>query len=157
MDQQQLHNLIDEFLRKMSIDFESIDRAESELPEYTKFIINTPDSGILIGKDGEHLTALGFVIRKVIEKHSGEEIAPKFFIDVGGYQSNKIQKIQKVARIMADRATSFKRDIELPPMTSYERMIIHSTLSDSSNINTESEGQGRSRRVIVRYVEGEQI
>jgi len=134
-----------------------LEEAASELPDYTKFVIKTPDSGILIGKDGEHLSALGFVLRKTVEKAAGEDTPPKFFVDVGGYQSNKIQKIQKVARIMADRATSFKRDIELPPMSPYERMVIHSTLAEAANIATESEGQGRGRKIVVRYVETENL
>ena len=52
---------------------------------------------------------------------------------------------------MAERAVSFKRDIELPPMVAYDRLVIHSTLSDFRGVETESEGQGRFRRVIVRY------
>ncbi len=153
MNTGEIQNLIDEFLKKMSIDIESLEEAPSELPDYVKFVVKTPDSGILIGKDGEHLSALGFVLRKAVEKAAGEEAPTKFFVDVGGYQSNKIQKIQKVATIMADRATSFKRDIELPPMSPYERMVIHSTLTNKTNIETESQGQGRERRIIVRYVE----
>jgi len=153
MDKDQLQTIINEFLKRMNVDFDSVDCAPSELPDYIKIVINTKDSRVLIGKDGEHLTALGFVVRKVVEKKSGDSVAPKFFIDIGGYQANKIQKIQKVANIMADRASSFKRDIELPPMTAYERMVIHSTLSLKPNIKTESEGQGPTRRVVVKYME----
>lgn len=150
MSVQKTQETIKDFLGKMGVSFKSVDVASSELPDYTKFSIDTEESGVLIGKDGEHLSALAFVLRKVAEKQLGDD-APKFFIDVGGYQSNKIQRIQKVAVIMAERATSFKRDIELPPMSAYERMVIHSTLAEHSNVETESEGQGRFRRVIVRY------
>jgi len=152
MSNQQIQEIIKEFLKEMGVIFSSVNVGESELPDYIKFSVDTDDSRILIGKDGEHLSALVYVVRKIAEKQLGEE-TPKFFIDIGGYQSNKIQKIQKVARIMAERATSFKRDIELPPMTAYERMVIHSTLSEHGNVATESEGQGPFRRVIVRYVE----
>jgi len=153
MSTQIIKETINEFLGKMGVEIKSLSIEDSELPEYTKFLINTPDSGILIGKDGEHLLALAYILRKVVEKKFDNDELPKFFIDVGGYQANKIQKIQKVAQIMADRATTFKRDIELPPMSAYERMVIHSTLSETNNIATESEGQGRFRRVIVRYTE----
>ncbi len=150
MSVQNTQHTIEDFLSQMGISFKSVDILESELPDYIKFSIDTDESGVLIGKDGEHLSALSFVIRKVAEKKMGES-TPKFFIDVGGYQSNKIQKIQKVAKIMAERAVSFKRDIELPPMGAYDRLVIHSTLSEHSGVETESEGQGRFRRVIVRY------
>ena len=53
---------------------------------------------------------------------------------------------------MAERARELKYDVEMEPMSSYERLIIHSVLQGSANIKTESQGDGRSRRVVVRYV-----
>lgn len=152
MHEEKIQSIIKDFLANMGMVVNKIETAESELPDYIKVSVDTDDSRILIGKDGEHLSALVFLVRKIIEKEFGEN-APRFFIDIGGYQANKIQRIQKVARIMADRATSFKRDIELPPMSAYERMVIHSTLAGHGSVGTESEGQGSARRVIVRYRE----
>ncbi len=150
---QQIKQLIEETLNKMGISYTSVSVVDTELPDYTKFDIETQESGMLIGKDGEHLSALSFVLRKMLEKQFDTQETPRFYIDIGGYQKTKIEKIQKVAKIMAERATSFKRDIELPPMTAYERMVIHSTLKEMPNIETESQGKGRDRRIYVRFKE----
>ena len=53
---------------------------------------------------------------------------------------------------MASRAKTFKRDIELEPMSSYERMIVHSTLADDTAVRTESDGEGKFRKVIIKYI-----
>ena len=56
--------------------------------------------------------------------------------------------------MMAERARSFQYDVELSPMSSYERLIIHTTLSDAPNVKTESQGEGRNRRVVIKYAAG---
>jgi predicted RNA-binding protein Jag len=53
---------------------------------------------------------------------------------------------------MSDRAKSFKIDVELDPMSSYERMIVHSYLEGVPEIKTESIGEGSSRRVVIKYI-----
>ena len=54
---------------------------------------------------------------------------------------------------MAERARFFKKDIEMSPMTAYERMIVHSSFSDFPDIETESFGGGRDRFVVIKYKE----
>ncbi|MEK7526803.1 MAG: R3H domain-containing nucleic acid-binding protein, partial [Patescibacteria group bacterium] len=56
-------------------------------------------------------------------------------------------------KIMAERARSFKTNMELEPMSPYERMIIHSALESLPDIKTESVGFGRGRKVVIKYVE----
>ena len=68
MSVQKTQETIEDFLGQMGISFKSVDIIDSELPDYTKFSINTEESGVLIGKDGEHLSALAFLLRKVTEK-----------------------------------------------------------------------------------------
>jgi spoIIIJ-associated protein len=53
--------------------------------------------------------------------------------------------------MMAERARSFQYDVELTPMNAYERLIVHTVLSDSPNVKTESSGEGRNRRVVIKY------
>ena len=77
----------------------------------------------------------------------------KFFIDINGYFENNNKELQMKAKIMAERARSFKTNMELEPMTPYERMIVHSALEDFSDIKTESVGFGKGRKVVIKYVE----
>jgi spoIIIJ-associated protein len=57
------------------------------------------------------------------------------------------------AVMMAERARSFRYDVELSPMSAYERLIVHSALSSEPHVKTESQGEGRGRRVVIKYVE----
>jgi spoIIIJ-associated protein len=71
---------------------------------------------------------------------------------VNQYQIGRIREIEVKARMMADRARSLRYDVELAPMSAYERLIVHSVLADMASIKTESTGEGRERRIVIRYI-----
>jgi spoIIIJ-associated protein len=108
---------------------------------------------LLIGKDGENLLALSHIIKKIVSREEGEENSERFYIDIGDYQSKKIQRVKNISMTMANRAKSFRRNVEMEPMTAYERMIVHSTLLNDRSIKTESEGEGKFRRVVIKFIE----
>jgi spoIIIJ-associated protein len=113
---------------------------------------------LIIGPHGDTIYAIDTIVKKMIEhaleKRSATEEAeePLFLIDVGGYRTQKIKDIETKALMMADRARSFQYDVELSPMSAYERLIVHTVLAEQPNIKTESQGEGRGRRVVIRYV-----
>ena len=145
---------IKELLGKMNMHWESVELAPDSKDTHPRFLVKSNDSGILIGAQGEHLGALTMVARRLVGKKIGEEVAPvKFFIDINGYFENNTKELQLKAKIMAERARSFKTKMELEPMTPYERMIIHSALEEFPDIKTESVGFGKGRKVVIRYVE----
>ncbi|MEN9614539.1 MAG: single-stranded nucleic acid binding spoIIIJ-associated protein, partial [Candidatus Parcubacteria bacterium] len=106
-----------------------------------------------IGTDGEHLDALDHVVRKIALKKAGTNELPRFTLDINNYKEGLADKLRLKARLYADRVTQFKTDVEFEPMSSYERMIVHSELKTLPHIKTESMGEGRERRVVVKYVE----
>lgn len=114
--------------------------------------IETPDSHFIIGRDGETLRSLNHLVQKIVEKGSVEEKGPGLFIDVNGYQKKRFENLKNIAHMMAERARYFKSNIEIDPMPSYERRIIHMFLEGDKNIKTESEGYGPSRRVVIKYI-----
>lgn len=116
------------------------------------FEIETPDSRFMIGKDGETLKSLSHLIQRIIEKDSDLQKTQAIFIDINGYQKKKFEGLKNLAHMMAERARYFKSNIEIEPMPSYERRIIHLYLENAKNIVTESEGFGPNRKVIVKYV-----
>jgi len=125
----------------------------------TIFSITTNDAASLIGSHGDTIYALDTLVKKIIEKQiekgvmDGEKIEePLFLIDVGGYRAQKIKDLETKALMMAERARSFQYDVELSPMSAYERLIVHTVLSQKPNIKTESQGEGRGRRVVIRYI-----
>jgi len=115
----------------------------------TVFQIKTKEPKHFIGIRGETLHSIDYLVKKMAEKEGIE--GAHFIVDVDGYRVKKIIDIQQKALMMAERARSFQYDVELTPMSSYERLIVHSALSDSPNIKTESRGEGRERRVIIQY------
>ena len=121
------------------------------------FRVYTDDPHFLIGPEGKTLLALNHLIKKIVEKQSALLNHKKisFIVDVNDYQEKKIQELKNRAQIMAERARFFKSNIECPPMNPYERMIIHSFFTDIPDIETESTGTGRERRVVIKYVNQE--
>jgi spoIIIJ-associated protein len=147
-----LKKLIEEFLNKLTVKFESIEVQSGDV--HPIFLIKSNDSGVLIGSNGENLRALNYLIKKMAEKNfpapeSQERM--RFLLDVNGYHSRKIEELKNQAKILAERAKMFKSNVEMNPMNAYERMIIHATFSNDGEIETESEGFGKSRRVVLKY------
>ena len=114
--------------------------------------IETPDSRLVIGRDGETLKSLNHIIKKIIEKKDGEEQSSSIFIDVNGYQKKHFDNLKNIAHMMAERARYFKSNIEIDPMPAYDRRIVHMFLEGAKDLKTESEGSGPNRRVIIKYI-----
>ena len=121
----------------------------------SRFVVSTPDSAILIGEHGARLLALNHIVKRMVEKVDTE--AGSFMIDVNDYQKKRIDDIRAKAHMLAERARYFKSSVEMDPMSSYERMIVHAEFSEANDIVTESTGAGRERRVIIRYSESKII
>lgn len=118
------------------------------------YMIETPDSGFMIGRDGETLKSLNHIVQKIIEKDLlPEEKSPNVFIDINGYHKKRFENLKNIAHMMAERARYFKSNIEIDPMPAYERKIIHMFLEGAKNIRTESEGVGPNRKVVIKYVD----
>lgn len=129
--------------------------AKEEIAGQTVFSIEAGEAGrALIGQYGDTVHAIDLIVKKIVEKkHAGKEgqEEPLFLIDVNGYRTQKIKDLQTKALMMAERARSLQYDVELSPMSAYERLIVHTTLQDAPHIKTESQGEGRSRRVVIKY------
>lgn len=151
MEHDNIKSHIEELLRQMNVVFEAVEYMPSEHP---RFIIKTSDSAALIGAKGENLLAFNYIARRLVAKSTGAIVPVRFFIDVNGYQEKVMENLKAKAKVMCERARSFRVDIELEPMSSYERMLVHSYLEGQQDIKTESKGDGASRRVVIKYIQG---
>ena len=151
MNDENIKKVIEGVVASMSIKLDTIDVKDDAETGKKVFIIKTPESGLLIGEAGETFQALSHLIRRIAGK--GIDEAPDFSIDVNDYRASIIEKLKMKAGIMANRARDMKSNIELEPMSSYERLIIHGTLSSQPNIKTESTGEGKDRRIIIKYIQ----
>ena len=153
MTTEELTTLIREFLDKLSVTTSQVHVEEDKV--HTLVHISTPDSGILIGMNGENLRALNTVVRKIIERripgHTETSAELPILLDVNGYHSRRLEELRNKARMLGERARTFKYDVEMSPMNAYERMIVHATFSEDPEIATESQGEGKFRRVILKY------
>ena len=148
MEQQTISQIITEFLERLGMNVHSVECREGAV--HPTYQVNTDDAAVLIGVGGENLKALNLLIKKVIEKRLGAE-ATKFLLDINGYQRKKLGALEQQAKVLAERARTFKTDVEMNPVNAYERMIIHNLFTDDPDITTESKGEGKQRRVVFRY------
>lgn len=136
-------------LSSMGAEYTNIVRAD--VAGQAIFSITASDGRQLIGMHGDTIHAIDHIVKKIVEKLSPEDENLHFLIDVNDYRSRQIRDLQVKAMMMAERARSFQYDVELSPMSAYERLIVHTTLQDAPNVKTESQGEGRNRRVVIRY------
>lgn len=119
----------------------------------TVVAVSSPDSARLIGPNGEHLRALNMIARRLVEQKYGEDAA-NFLIDVNGYHETAMEKVRQGARMLAQRARLFKHDVDLEPMSSYERLVVHELFAEDPEIKTESAGEGKFRHIVLKYKSG---
>ncbi len=111
------------------------------------FEIEGDDAGLLIGRKGETLKTLQFLVRYVVSHKLDERV--NLMIDVEGYQQRRHQSLENMARRVARRVSDTGRSITLEPMPANERRIVHLALSDDPGVTTESSGFGESRQVTI--------
>lgn len=159
MDSDDIKQLIATMLRHMRVGVDSIETVTTDGRKC--FSIKTPDSHLLIGAKGANLSALNHLVKRMVSAKSFNKDIPSdeggkeqaFFIDVNGYHEAAKENIKNMAKIMGERARSFKASVELEPMSSYERMVIHSYFQEAPDLTTQSVGDGEKRRVVIKYVE----
>ena len=110
--------------------------------------ISSTDMGILIGKRGNTLDAIQYLLSLAINKRKENYI--KVVLDTKGYRAKREETLIRLAHKMAEKAKYSKRPIKLEPMNPYERRIIHSALQNIENIATYSEGNDPYRRVVIQ-------
>lgn len=110
--------------------------------------IHGDDLGILIGRRGQTLACLQYIVRLIVG-HQTQVWAP-IVIDVEGYKQRRYSALKTFAQDMAERVRAGGAPFALEPMSPYERRIIHLALADNPDIITESIGQGEARRVVIQ-------
>jgi len=111
--------------------------------------IKTGDSKVLIGKRGDNLKSINHLIKKIAIKMGIED---RFLVDINEYKMKEIKDIAEKAKMLANRARTLQYNVEMPPMSAYERLIVHATLSDEPGIETESHGEGRDRKLVIKFI-----
>ncbi len=109
--------------------------------------VEGPEMGILIGKRGQTLDALQYLISLAVNKKSDSYIRVK--LDTENYRARRKETLENLAKNIAFKVKRTKRSFALEPMNPYERRIIHATLQNDKYVSTRSEGEEPYRKVIV--------
>lgn len=140
---------IKQFLEKL---FEMLEvKAEVEVLEKDEeSIINikSDQASLLIGYHGDTINSLEHIVNLVCLNKTGEWENVR--LDVDGYKEMRKNKITEIAEKAADRVRFSQRPVALLPMNSFERKVIHEFVSKTDDLSSESEGDGRNRRVIIK-------
>lgn len=139
---------IENILEKMNI----AAKIEVQLNEEEKTMeINMigTDMGVLIGKRGQTLDSLQYLVSIVVNKLSEDFIRVR--LDTENYRERRKETLENLAKSIANKVRKTRRAIKLEPMNPYERRIIHSALQDENYIITKSDGEEPYRHVVVLY------
>jgi len=119
----------------------------------TMIDVQGEDAGLLIGKRGDTLRSLQFIVNTMLAQRDRDDgdVTP-VIIDIEHYRQRHEQSLRELAGQMARRASSAGRPLSLEPMSAADRRIVHMELADSTSVTTESTGEGANRRVIIKPV-----
>ena len=105
------------------------------------------NDGYVIGRRGETLDSLQYLVRLVVSR--GRDDYRRVSVNVGDYREQREQTLRDLAISSASKAKKYGRNISLPPMSPYDRRIIHTAVQEMEGVSSFSVGEGGDRRVIV--------
>jgi len=135
-----------ELLGLLDVDarLEVVDKKDGEAVD---IILDTKDSGIVIGYHGDMLEALQLVLSLCVSKRAGRFI--RISIEVGDYKKNRTDWLKNLAIETKERVLEENKEIAIPSLKSWERRIIHLLLQEDKEVASESQGEGRDRVIVI--------
>jgi spoIIIJ-associated protein len=141
----EVREILDRILEAIGI------RAQIEIREDDERLLATiagGELGLVIGKHGQTIDAIQYLINAIVWRGQGDERKP-VVIDAAGYRARREATLDSLAVRSAERAASSGREVELDPMTAVERKIVHVRLKDFPGVTTRSEGTEPNRFVVI--------
>ncbi|MBI3625635.1 MAG: protein jag [Candidatus Rokubacteria bacterium] len=137
--------ILQELLTLMSVE------AEVRVEEHeggVRLELSGKDAGLLIGKQGQTLDAVEFLVGRILDRAIRDRT--RVVLDVGGYRERRRQQLEQMAFRLARQVRATGEAIVLEPLDASERRIIHLALQGDDQVTTESVGDGRGRRLVIR-------
>lgn len=131
-------------VNKMGIE---VDIIKSEIKDGVLFDLKGEKMGVLIGKRGQTLDSLQYLVNLVANKNSDQYI--RITLDAENYRARRKESLEQLANRIGQKALKTRKEVILEPMNAMERKIIHMTLQDIKGIKTFSEGVDPNRRIVV--------
>lgn len=143
--QKQIKEVVEKFLSALSVDAAV---TVSPVEEGVEVVLETEESGIVIGRRGEALEALQLLLSLAVSKKLGEFV--RISLEVGEYKKNRNEALVRMAEEAKEQALSEQREISLPELKSWERRVIHMILQNDKEVASESVGEGKDRVLLVK-------
>ena len=137
---------LSELLKKMNIEA-TVEAAETE--DGLRLNILSETDGLLIGRRGETLDALQYIVSLYLNKDRKENGYRRVSVDTEGYRLRREETLRRLARKHAAQVAKTGRSVAMEPMNPYERRVLHSALQGFKGVTTHSEGEEPNRRVII--------
>lgn len=106
-------------------------------------------SGVLIGKRGQTLNSLQYLVNLIINRGKKEGPRARIMLDVEGYRERRERTLTALAHRLAERVIKSGRGVTLEPMNPHERHIIHLAIQDYGQVTTRSMGEGKYRKIVI--------
>jgi len=139
--------VLSEFLKLMGIEAEV---RVQEVHGGLQLEIKGEDAGLLIGKQGQTLDAMNFLLSRILHRRLGEPV--RLQIDVEGYGERRRQLLVQRALKLAEQVKSMGEPVALDPMSAVDRRAIHLALQRDPLVRTSSQGEGPLRRIVISPV-----
>lgn len=147
MANQQAAEVLGKLLSMMGLEAEV---AASEDEERITLEVKGPETGLVIGKKGQTLDALQYLVNKIVSTSLPEgEPGKPINVDAEGYRERRAESLVELAHRLAEKAQRTGRPVEAEPMSPADRRIIHVALAEMEGIATHSEGEGIYRHLVV--------
>lgn len=115
--------------------------------ETAQIEVSGDDLGVMIGRRGQTLDALQEITRTAVQRTLRSRA--RLLVDVEGYRARRRQSLIEYAKSIAERAIERGTEIELEPMSAYERKIVHDTVAEVAGVSSFSEGEEPNRKVVI--------
>lgn len=138
--------VVEEMLAMMGVPAEvEVSQQEDKL-----FVVRleTEESGLLIGYHGETLASLQMIVGLVVFRKLGEWY--RVVVEIGDYRARREEQLRAMAESYATQALATGEPVYMPFLPPIERRVVHLALQDRQDVKTESEGEGRTRRLVIK-------
>lgn len=156
MEHDRVKNIIHDFFKNASFLDGDLSFSHDEKNNTLWATLKTGDHKLFTGKNHDTLQAVSTLIKRLVEKsfetEPGVALPPSVIFDVNDIQKKRIEQLRTLAHMLAERARFFKSNVEVDPMSPFERRIVHEFLTEYNDLKTESEGEGPKRHIVIKYI-----
>ena len=125
---------------------EDLENEEKEDQVLVSLTANNP--GSLIGFKGKNLAAIQLILSLMVKKKLGEWV--RVLLDVNNYRQEQKERLEKMAESFAKKAIEENREVQMIPMSPFERRLCHMVLTKIEGITSDSEGEGEERHIVIK-------